>query len=178
MLIPTHTHTHTQYPDLDDITFLTLQNVGKVYYRLLHWDCSFGLLCSALIESVLTLRGSLLLPISWDTLFQTFISKLPMNKPVQGQRCVFCVWNNEVLEMKCWNKCYFFVPCQARDLFSPTGYKKWPTHTSSCTLLLGSNPAIVLSILSVHDPSTHHTRTHTHTHTHIPTQRQKGMFHS
>ena len=59
----THTHTHTHYPDLDDITFLTLQNVGKVYYRLLHWDCSFGLLCSALIESVLTLRGSLLLPI-------------------------------------------------------------------------------------------------------------------
>ena len=32
----THTNTHRHYPDLDDITFLTLQNAGKVYYRHLH----------------------------------------------------------------------------------------------------------------------------------------------
>ena len=39
-------------------------------------------------------HACLLLPIGpiLDTLFQTFISKLPMNKPVQGQRCVFCVF--------------------------------------------------------------------------------------
>ena len=42
----THAHIHTN-PDPDDKTSLTSQNVGKVYYRLLHWNCSFDLLYSA-----------------------------------------------------------------------------------------------------------------------------------
>ena len=112
---------------------------------------------------------------SWDTLFQTFISKLPMNKPVQGQRCVFCVWNNEVFGiMKCWKwsvgiSVTFSSPAKQGTYFPLLGIRNGLLiHPVVLFFLVRTQPLSCQSCLSMIPPHTTpaHTRTHTHTYPH------------
>merc|ERR1711917_105856 len=82
-----------------------------------------------------------------------------MNKPVQGQRCIFCVLNNELLLFRrCHKGTYFPLPGIRNGLL---------IHPVVLFFLVRTQPLSCQSCLSMipPHPTSAHTRTHTHTHT-------------
>ena len=168
----THTNTHRHYPDLHDITFLTLQNAGKVYYRHLHWNRSFDLPYSAFWPW----WGSTICPSSNWFNFHFWTHCL---KPL----FLYCPWTSQCrarVGIFAFNELFYFRSLPLRDF----PLKKWPTHESSCSLLPGSNPSLCLvnpvCLIAPHTTLAHtHTHTHTHTrsHAHTRTHTHTSIWH-